>query len=210
LNSLTNSGIIVLTVILNILPFHAWGQELELSEYEDQEGRFTIDYPSDWIVNEEPSSNNKDKVVQFDSSEPDMSLGVDSSSPAVQILISDAKPDETSLEALTNKKVSQMESIGLPIEESEQTTLSGLPAHTAKAEIASDESAKNVWALYDGKVYQVTLRAPSHEYDDLLPTFQQMIESFQIVNQTLGQEGDVVGEDQANEGGDTEEDQLFG
>jgi hypothetical protein len=38
-----------------------------------------------------------------------------------------------------------------------------------------------------------------------------MIESFQITNQTLGQEseGDVGGEVQTNEDGDTEEGRLF-
>jgi hypothetical protein len=207
LNSLTNTGIIVLTVILNILPSYVWGQELEFSVYEDQEGRFTIDYPSDWIVNEEPSGDDKESVVQFDSSEPDIaeSIGEDLSIPAVRIVISDAKPDETSLEALTNKKIKQLDLAGLPIEESERTTLSGLPAYTVKSAVG-DEPAKNVWALYDGKVYQIILRAHSYDYENLLPDFLQMIESFHIMNQTLGQEGDVGGEEQVNEDGETEDD----
>jgi hypothetical protein len=159
LNSLTNTGIIVLTVILNILPLNVWGQESELSEYDDHEGRFTIGYPSDWIVNEEPSSDDKESVVQFDSSEPDItSFGADLSIPSVRIGISDAKPDETSLEALTNKKVKDLESIGMPTQETERTTLSGLPAHSIKSTIG-DEAAKNVFALYDGKVYQIIFRA---------------------------------------------------
>lgn len=186
-------GIIVLIVVLNILPFYVWGQE-EFSVYEDQEGRFTIDYPSDWIVNEEPSRDDKESVVQFDSSEPDMtSFGADLSIPSVRVGISDAKPDETSLEALTNKKVKDLESIGMPTQETERTTLSGLPAHSIKSTIG-DEPAKNVFALYDGKVYQIIFRAHSYEYDNLLPTFQQMIDSFQIMNQTLGQEGDSTSE----------------
>ena len=41
-------------------------QEQQFSKYNDLEGRFTIDYPSDWYVNEEPGDD-KEKVVQFDS-----------------------------------------------------------------------------------------------------------------------------------------------
>jgi hypothetical protein len=129
-------------------------------------------------------------------------------SPAFRIVISDAKPDDTSLEVLTNKRIKGLDSVGLPVEESEPTTLSGLPAHTLKSEVGH-EPAKNVWTLYDGKVYQIIFMDHSYEYENLLPTFQQMTESFQIMNQTLGQEVDVRGEDQANEDGETEDDLLF-
>jgi len=42
-----------------------------MSVYEDPEGRFTIKYPFDWYVNEEPNLG-EDIVVKFDISEPEI------------------------------------------------------------------------------------------------------------------------------------------
>lgn len=91
-------------------------------------------------------------------------------------MISDAKPDEMSLEQLSNKKVKDL--AGFTIEESDRTTLSGLPAYAVKATIF--DPSKNVWTLHNGKVYQILYLAHSYDYDIYSSAFQHMIESFHI------------------------------
>ena len=166
-------------LIFLFLSSSALAQEQQFRTYKDPEGRFTIDYPSDWYINEEPSDN-KESAVQFDSSEPEAAESAitdeDLTKPAVRVVISNAKPDETSLEQLSNKKVKQL--AGFTIEESERTTLSGIPAYAMKATIF--EPSKNVWTLHNGKVYQIIYMAHSYDYEIYSPTFQHMVESFHI------------------------------
>jgi hypothetical protein len=157
----------------------ALAQEQQFATYTDPEGRFTMDYPSDWYVNEQPSDD-KESVVQFDSSEPEAAESTisdeDLTKPAVRVVISDAKPDEMSLEQLSNKKVKDL--AAFTIEESERTTLSGLPAYAVKATIF--DPSKNVWTLHNGKVYQILYLAHSYDYEVYSSAFQHMIESFHI------------------------------
>lgn len=159
------------------------GEEQQFSSYTDPDGRFTIHYPSDWYVNEEPSDE-KESAVQFDDSEPEIvesSISKeDLSMPAVRVVIRDAEPDETSLESLTNKKINDLSGIK-PIQESENVTLSGLPAHSIKTSVGfSDNPGKQVWALHDGKVYQLFYMAHPYDYDSYVSAFERMVESFQI------------------------------
>jgi hypothetical protein len=93
---------------LNLISGGEQGEEQQFSSYTDVEGRFTIDYPSEWYVNEEPSDE-KENAVQFDSTyDPDTIEGgitnEDLTMPSVRVFIRNAEPDETSLESLTNKK----------------------------------------------------------------------------------------------------------
>jgi hypothetical protein len=172
-------AVISISSFLFISASNALTQEQQFSKYNDLDGRFTIDYPSDWYVNEEPSDD-KENVVQFDSSEPDMAGSRDITKPSVLILISDAKSDETSLERPSNKRVSNMAQV-TTIEESERTTLSGLPAYTVKTMggILEDPS-KQVWSLHDGKVYHILYWAHPYDYEIYLPVVQHMINSFHI------------------------------
>jgi hypothetical protein len=178
LNSLTNIGTIVLTVILNILPFHIWAQEIEFSVYEDPEGEFTIEYPLDWHVNEEPNKSVEDIVVQFDSSEPRIVAEMDLTMPNVMITVRDPLPDETSLEALSNKLVNFTAQAG-KVGESKYTTLSGLRAYTI-TNVLFDIHSKSVWTIHNDKVYGIIYNAHSYDYEIYLPTFQRMIESFHM------------------------------
>ena len=52
-------GVVVFLSFLVVLVGSSVAQtqaQQEWLTYQNQEGRFTIDYPSDWIVNEEPSA----------------------------------------------------------------------------------------------------------------------------------------------------------
>jgi hypothetical protein len=166
-------------LVFLFLSSSALAQEQQFKTYKDPESRFTIDYPSGWYINEEPSDN-KESAVQFDSSEPDAAESAtsdeDLTKPAVRVAISNAKPDETSLEQLSNKKVKGLG--GFTIEESERTTLSGIPAYALKVTIS--EPSKNVWTLHNGKVYQIIYMAHSYDYEIYSSAFQHMIESFHI------------------------------
>jgi hypothetical protein len=177
----------LLLPFLLIIPFPlvTSSQEQQFIIYNDAEERFTIEYPSDWYVNEEPS-NREGSVVQFDaSSDLDIARipGVrteDVTMPSVRIVIIDAESDETSLERLSNKKVNNLAQATM-IEESEYTTLSGLPAYTAKTMGGVLENpAKQVWSLHDSKVYHIVYFAHPYDYEIYLPVFQQMINSFNI------------------------------
>jgi hypothetical protein len=87
----------------------AQGQQFET--YNDPEGRFAIEYPSDWFVNEMPMKSVEDIVVQFDSSEPDMAGDIDITKPNVHVMIHPL-PEETSLERLSNNLVNNMAEAG--------------------------------------------------------------------------------------------------
>ena len=50
MNNAIITGVIVLILVLNILPSYVWAQGIEFLLYEDPEGRFTIEYPSEWLV----------------------------------------------------------------------------------------------------------------------------------------------------------------
>jgi PsbP len=159
-------------------------QEQQFTKYNDPEGKFTMDYPSDWYVNEEePVKSNKDIVVQFDSSEPNIFGGTDVTRPAVWIMIRDALANETSLEKLSGIRVKTMtERLGpsvLKIGESGYSTLSGLRAYAIEYVLFGDPS-KAIWTIYNGKVYEATYNAHSYDYDIYLPVFQQMVDSFHI------------------------------
>jgi hypothetical protein len=41
---------IILPILLSIQLFPSIAQELEFSIYEDPKGRFTVEYPSEWLV----------------------------------------------------------------------------------------------------------------------------------------------------------------
>ena len=175
------NGVVVFLSVLVVLVANSVVQtqaQQEWQMYEDLEGRFTIEFPSDWYVNEEPSDD-KEGVVQFDSSEPDLESNEDRTMPSVRLVIRNAEPDETSLESLSNKRVNTLASF-TTIEESENTTLSGLPAYTIKTSGGILDNSKQVWTLHDGKVYHIIYAAHSYDYEIYLPTFQHMIESFHI------------------------------
>ena len=107
-----------------------------------------------------------------------MAGSVDITKPSVLIVISDAKSDETSLECLSNKRVNNMAQ-ATTIEESERTTLSGLPAYTVKTMGGILENpSKQVWSLHNGKVYHILYWAHPYDYEIYLPVVQQMIDPY--------------------------------
>jgi hypothetical protein len=112
LSKVTVASLLLPFLLIIPFPLVTSSQEQQFKIYNDAEERFTIEYPSDWYVNEEPS-NEKESVVQFDaSSDPDIARsGVrteDVTMPSVRIVIRDAESDETSLERLSNKKVNNL------------------------------------------------------------------------------------------------------
>lgn len=153
-------------------------QEQQFETYNDPEGRFSIEYPSDWFVNENPMKSVEDIVVQFDSSEPDMAGDIDITKPNVHVMVRDRLPEETSLERLSNNLVNNMAEAG-EIGESNYTTLSGLPAYTM-ANVLFDIHSKSIWTIHNDKVYSVIYSAHPYDYEIYLPAFQQMVESFHI------------------------------
>jgi hypothetical protein len=160
------------------------GDKQQFSSYADPDRRFTIDYPSEWYVNEEPSDE-KESAVQFDSTyDPDTIEGgitnEDLTMPSVRVFIRNAEPDETSLESLTNKKVNDLAQ-ATTIQESEPVTLSGLPAHTIKTMGGLvDNPHKQVWALHDGKVFQILYMAHPYDYENYVSDFERMVEFFRF------------------------------
>lgn len=169
-------------VSLLVGPFSplALAQEQQFETYNDPEGRFSIEYPSDWFVNENPMKSVEDIVVQFDSSEPDMAGDIDITKPNVYVMVRDPLPEETSLERLSNNLVNNMAEAG-EIKGSNYTTLSGLPAY-AIANILFDIHSKSVWTIHNDKVYSLSYHAHSYNYEIYLPVFHQMITTFHITN----------------------------
>jgi hypothetical protein len=179
---MTNIKIIIIVslVLAGITLSDAFAQGQQFETYNDPEGRFAIEYPSDWFVNEEPNTSMKDMVVQFDSSEPDMAGNIDITKPNVHVMVRDPLPEETSLERLSNNLVNNMAEAG-EIKESNYTTLSGLPAYTI-ANILFDIHSKSVWTIHNDKIYNIIYNAHSYDYEIYLPVFHQMITSFHITN----------------------------
>lgn len=164
--------------LLVILPVVGFAQEQQFKTYNDPNQRFTIVYPSDWYLNEEPDKSTEDMVVQFDSSEPDMAGDIDITMPNVHIMVRDPLPQETSLERLSNNLANNMAEIG-EIGESNYTTLSGIFAYTI-ADVLFDIHSKSVWTIHDDKVYSISYNAHPYDYEIYLPDFLRMLDSFHI------------------------------
>jgi hypothetical protein len=187
--SLTKTGI-VLTVILNILPFYVWAQEIEFSLYEDPEGRFTMDYPSKWFVSNEFSESNpaaklsEDIAVIFgDAPEPVINEYSDidlTTLPRVSVKISD---ELLGLEEYSKTLIENIGAYSVGEVKSVQSTLSGLPAYQIEYVDGLSVNAKNeIWTINDNQVYLIEYTADSkvYNYQSDLPTFQRMIDSFHI------------------------------
>lgn len=167
--------------LLVISPLNAIAQEQQFKIYNDPEQRFTIEYPSDWYVNEESSKSADPIVVRFDSSEPRIVAGTDLTIPNVWITIRDPLPGETSLETMSSKLVSSMSAAG-EVVESNYTTLSDLRAYAAANIFYGEMHSKSVWTIHNDKVYSISYNAHSYDYEIFLPVFQQMVDSFHITN----------------------------
>lgn len=179
-------GLVVLTgsfrfsLSLNPTGFKGTGLEtLEFLTYNNAEKGISIQYPSQWEMAEKGSSD-PTVVVTFLSPiavGPNMKINL-------RVQVDDAG-QPLSLDALSNYVIESHASgfpSGKKIEEGVRT-LAGLPGHFLVYEdTQQDVPVKwlTVWAAKDTKAYLVTFSSTQADYDQLLPTVQKMIDSFQV------------------------------
>jgi hypothetical protein len=168
-------------VLVPVIGLSEQPQQYRFKTYTDSEGRYEIGYPENWYVNEEPSKEGKDITVQFDYDKPKLSAtGEDIAMPSVRIVVRDVLPDEISLERLSDKLVNNASLNPLTtIEESGYTNLSGYTAYSMEYTV-QNKISKMMWTIHNDNVYLIEYNANSLDYETHLPTFQLMINTFDI------------------------------
>jgi hypothetical protein len=158
-------------------------QQQRFSTYTDPEGRFTIDYPSNWTA--KPATNRfESTVVKFTS----YFLGPMS---FVTIMNTPSVPSSPSWSSLATRSAARgFESAGYVTfqdVECSKYTLSGEQACSTILTKSGDASlatksiaALIVAAVINGKTYAVSLGSGQDEFDSYLPTFENMLASFRL------------------------------
>jgi PsbP-like protein len=179
----------VFLVISTITPASGQQQfEQQFSSYEDPEGRFTIDYPSNWFVSNEISDEKvfEDIAVTFgDAPEPEVNQFTDidvTTLPRVSVRVSDELLSSSSLEEYTAILIDRISDYSIGEIKSTQSKLAGLPAYQIEyvSKLGGDAHSE-IWTIKDNQVFNIEYIASSQDYNTDLPIFQKMIDSFAII-----------------------------
>jgi PsbP len=158
-------------------------KQQQFSTYTDPEGRFSIDYPSNWTVN--PATN------RFQSTVATFRPYFGGPTSLVQIINTPSLESSSSMSSLAARSVTRgLQSSGYVTfqdVECSKYTLSGEQAcsmiltNSGSASLGTKSIAiLTVVTIIDGKTYAVILGAGQDEFDSYLPTFENMLASFKL------------------------------
>jgi len=174
----------VLVVLVSTLGVnHAFAQENFLV-YENSDMGIRIDYPSDWTV-DDPLLGVVDFYAPQDGPDDDfaelMSVGIEYLTEPV------------TLEEYVDVIVEELEFVGFSVTDSKSTTLADNPANqiTILIEIEGLEiDLRQIATIKDETVYLVYMTTSPQTTSKYMPTFEKMIDSFEILSEseTTGQD----------------------
>jgi len=139
--------------------------------YDNPNLGFTLEYPFDWA---------KEESITFVSPMSTIDEAPESIAVTTEILTTDLTLDEYS-----NSAVSLLEEQfpNFALLEKVNATLSGFPAHQIVYTYTQDGmelKLMQIWAIAYEMVYALTYAGIPTEFDDALPVFQNMVDSFEI------------------------------
>lgn len=152
---------------------------VDFSTYASPEFGFTMQHPSDWRVL--PSGAIPTQVASFISPLEDIQ-------DVIPVTVSISRNDYLSsvtLEGYTQLILGLLQGVGANISQSSPTSLSGMPAHmviTNNTAVAGTVDML-IWTVTaDGQnVYTMTYKATPQDFERYRPVFNEMVNSFQIV-----------------------------
>lgn len=147
--------------------------------YQSDDG-YSIDYPAQWYINPEKI----DGVSVIFHSPP---VGeADDFSENVTIVVQDLKGNPMGLKKYSDLAILQLRAVfksGITILEDESFRLGGRLGHKLVVISRSEDmdiQMMIVWALKDGKAYQINYTATGETFNEYLDSATKMIESFEI------------------------------
>ncbi|MBF0531866.1 MAG: hypothetical protein HQL23_02090 [Candidatus Omnitrophica bacterium] len=166
-------------VILGIIGY-LWLREAKTYQsYANPSYGFALKYPSDWAVTE----NKDNTAVIFNSPRKN---ALDAFSENVNVVIQGVDP-RLSLEVYSDRAVKQLQAVfkaKIEIIDQEPFTLAGFPAakftYIARDPIY-DLKITHVWALKNGKAYQITYVATLADYDLYIKSVNALFRSFKLL-----------------------------
>ncbi|MFN6471541.1 MAG: protein kinase domain-containing protein [Nostoc sp. SerVER01] len=150
--------------------------------YENLTYEIKIKYPPTWSLKEIGQNNtNTTDVAKFLSPKKNVDKSYQND---LTIEIQDLK-QPISLDEYTNSRVNEITQFlaDAKIEQSRLTQLANRPAHEVVYSGKEDKytvKRKAIWTLRNNKAYIITYAAEESQYDDLLKTAEQMIDSLEI------------------------------
>ncbi len=143
----------------------------ETFPYDNPNLGFTLEYPSDWT---------KDESITFVSPMSETDEAPESISITTEIIPTNLTLGEYSNSAL---RLLEEQFPDFTLLELVNSTLSGFPAQQIVYTYTQDGTElklMQIWAVADGTVYALTYGGIPAEFNDALPDFQSMVDSFEI------------------------------
>ncbi|HBR14278.1 MAG TPA: hypothetical protein DD723_01890 [Candidatus Omnitrophica bacterium] len=172
-------GVLVIGTVVTLWMF---GQKREYIRYKDPQGRFLMEYPSDWTIADKNKTQGAE-VVFVSPKENDLDFFQENFS----VIVQDVPKHLNNLDMYTKTAIHQMQVVfksNLVILKSEPAPLAGRPGHhfvfLGKGPDVEFQY-KIQWALDDSKAYQVTFTAMSSTYENFVPKVEMMMKSFKIL-----------------------------
>ena len=168
--------------------------------YENTTYGIKIQYPAGYgwqlsLSNQTSEDNVYNYIVAFRSPRDRVS---DSVIETVNIAMENLPPEENiTLDAYSTIQISDLtqSATNFDLKESTPTILAGIPAYKiVYSEILQQAPLQvmQVWAIKDNKAYVLTYIAEAPKYSTYLPVVQKMIDSFEIINSTSGENNTAI------------------
>ena len=169
-------------------------------QYENTTYGIKIQYPAGYgwqlsLSNQTSEDNVYNYIVAFFSPRDRVS---DSVIETVNIAMENLTPEENiTLDAYSTLQISQLSqsATNFDLKESTPTVLAGIPAYKiVYSEILQQVPLQvmQVWTINDNKAYVITYIAEAPKYSTYLPVVQKMIDSFEIINSTSGENNSAI------------------
>ena len=154
-------------------------QQQSLLTYKNPNLGGGIQYPSDWELQEE--SNGKLRFIKQEGF------------VTADLNVENLDGSETTLSEYASTRVNELQTQRPEFQliSSEPTTISNKPAQKVVYTFEREEDGKTnkvmrIWSIDQGKLYTLAYIAESGQYDQYLPTFQRMVDSFRLGDSDSG------------------------
>jgi hypothetical protein len=142
--------------------------------YKDHTLGVSVQYPSDWRIHER-----SDDKLNFIKQEGFVTADLN---------VEDLEQTDTTLSKYANTKINELQEQrpGFQLVGFEPTTVSNnMPAQKVVYTFEREEDGKinkvmRIWSINEGKLYTLAYIAESSQYDRYLPSFQKMVDSFNL------------------------------
>ena len=148
-------------------------QQQSLLTYKNPNLGGSIQYPSDWELQEE--SNDKLRFIKQEGF------------VTADLNVENLDESETTLSEYANTRVNELQTQRPEFQliSNEPTTISNKPAQKVVYTFEREEDGKTnkvmrIWTINEGKLYTLAYIAESTQYDRYLPAFQRMVDSFRL------------------------------